>query len=216
MRSTKLLLCWSCSASGLQWSTPFSAMANAATEKLSKNMPASVISTFVYLGVIAATLVFKWGVVGVGAAFFSMRAVDFLVRLLPATRESWHGISAHVQPEVWLKRMLSYAWQSVASMVVALIVWNRSEVVLLKHLCSDIRQIAFYSLAFSMAEQLLLSASVFGAATTVTIFAQYGRDKSRLAAITASTVRYLALTSIPLHFISAALAGAGLTSSLWR
>jgi hypothetical protein len=39
----------------------------------------------------------------------------------------------------------------------------------------------------------------------VTIFAQYGRDKSRLSAIAASTFRYLALTSIPLHVISAAV-----------
>jgi O-antigen/teichoic acid export membrane protein len=44
----------------------------------------------------------------------------------------------------------------------------------------------------------------------VTIFAQYGRDKSRLSAIAASTFRYLALTSIPLHVISAALAAPAL------
>jgi O-antigen/teichoic acid export membrane protein len=106
--------------------------------------------------------------------------------------------------------MMTFAWQSVASMIVALIVWNRSEVILLKHLCSDIRQIAYYSLAFSMAEQLLLSATIFGSAASVTIFAQYGRDKSKLSAITASTFRYLALTSIPLHFISAALAAPAL------
>ena len=76
------------------------------------------------------------------------------------------------------KRMMTFAWQSVASMIVALVVWNRSEVILLKHLCSDIRQIAFYSLAFSMAEQLLISSTVFGSAAGATIFAQIGRDKS--------------------------------------
>ncbi len=187
-----------------------SAMANIATEKMSKNVPASVVSTFVYLAFIGVTLIFKWGVVGVGAAFLGMRVIDFLIRLIPSMREVLSWETAHVQPEGLPARMLSFAWQSVASMIVALIVWNRSEVVLLKHLCSDIRQIAFYSLAFSMAEQLLLSASVFGAAATVTIFAQYGRDKSRLSAITASTVRYLALTSIPLHFIASALAGPAL------
>jgi O-antigen/teichoic acid export membrane protein len=102
--------------------------------------------------------------------------------------------------------MMTFAWQSVASMIVALIVWNRSEVILLKYLCSDIRQIAFYSLAFSMVEQLLLSASIFGWATSATIFAQIGRDKSKLPALTASSFRYLALTSIPLHVIASALA----------
>lgn len=187
-----------------------SAMANAATEELSKNMPASLISTITYVVAISAMLVFKWGVVGVGAAFFSRRAVEFLVRLFPTMKRILAWDKAHVRPADLARRMMTYAWQSVASMTLALIVWNRSEVVLLKHLCSDIRQIAFYSLAFSMADQLLLSATIFGQAASVTIFAQYGRDKSRLSAITASTFRYLALTSIPLHFISAALAAPAL------
>jgi hypothetical protein len=75
--------------------------------------------------------------------------------------------------------MMAFAWQSVASMILALIVWNRSEVILLKYLSSDIRQIAYYSVAFSMAERLLIGSSVFGSAAAATIFAQYGRDKSR-------------------------------------
>ena len=183
-----------------------SAMANTATEELSRNMPASVISTVTYFAVIAATLVFKWGVLGVGAAFFSMRTVDFLVRFFPTMKRILAWDTTHIQPLGLSKRMLTFAWQSVASMIVALIVWNRSEVILLKYLCSDIRQIAFYSLAFSMAEQLLITSTVFGSATGATIFAQIGRDKSKLPALTASSFRYLALTSIPLHVIASALA----------
>jgi O-antigen/teichoic acid export membrane protein len=61
-----------------------------------------------------------------------------------------------------------------------------------------------------MAERLLISASIFGSAASATVFAQYGRDKSRIPEITASTFRYLALTSIPLHFIAAALAAPAL------
>jgi O-antigen/teichoic acid export membrane protein len=113
---------------------------------------------------------------------------------------------SHVQPVGLPKRMMSFAWQSVTTMILALIVWNRSEVILLKYLCSDIRQIAYYSVAFSMAERLLISSAVFGSAAAATIFAQYGRDKSRLPTITASSFRYLALSSIPVHFIAAALA----------
>jgi O-antigen/teichoic acid export membrane protein len=183
-----------------------SAMANTATEELSRNMPASVVSTLIYFTAIAATLVFKWGVLGVGLAFFSMRAVDFLVRFFPTIKRILAWETAHVQPVGLPKRMMTFAWQSVASMIVALIVWNRSEVILLRYLCSDIRQIAYYSLAFSMAEQLLLSATVFGSAAGATIFAQIGRDKSKLPALTASSFRYLALTSIPLHVIASALA----------
>jgi O-antigen/teichoic acid export membrane protein len=183
-----------------------SAQANVATEKLLANLPASLISTLAFFVLIIATLVFKWGVTGVGVATLASRAVDFLVRLVPTMRRILGWERVHVQPPGLSKRMTAFAWKSVTGMILALIVWNRSEVILLKHLCSDIRQIAFYSVAFSLAERLLISSTVFGLAAGATIFAQYGRDKSKLPALAASSFRYLALTSIPLHFISAALA----------
>ncbi len=183
-----------------------SAQANAATEDLSKNMPASVVSAFTYLIVIAATVVFHWGVVGVGASLLSMRAVDFLVRFFPTMKRVLAWETTHALPPGLRKRMMPFALQGVTSMFVAQIVWSRSEVILLKHLYSDIRQVSYYSVAFTMAEQLLLVATIFGAAAGATIFAQYGRDKSRLPLITASAFRYLVLLSIPLHFIAASLA----------
>jgi len=183
-----------------------SAQANVATEELSTNLPASIISMLTFLVAVVATVVFKWGVVGVGASIFLSRATDFLVRLFPTARRILAWETTHVEPEGLRARMIAFSWQSVASMVVAMVVWDRSEFLLLKHLCADIRQIAYYSVAFSMAERLLITSQVFGSATAATIFAQFGRDKSKLPAITASTFRYLALTSIPVHFIAASLA----------
>lgn len=183
-----------------------SAQANTATEQLSSNVPPSVISIFTYLIGIIATVVFKWGVVGVGASTLSMRTVDFVVRLLPTMNRIRVWETTHVKPKGLRKRMMTFAWQSITSMVVALIVWNRSEVILLKHLCADIRQIAFYSLAFSIGDALLLSSNIFGTAAGATIFAQYGRDRSRLPDIVATAFRYLVLTAVPLHIVSAALA----------
>lgn len=186
------------------------AQANVATEELSMNLPASVVSTLVYFLAIAATVVLHWGVIGVGAAFFTMRLVDLLVRFFPTLKRILAWETGEVESVVLRKRMITYAGLSVASMVIGIIVWSRSEVVLLKYLCSDIRQIAFYSVAFSMADRLLISSSVFGSAIATTIFAQYGRDRSRIAHISALSVRYLALTAVPLHFISAALAAPAL------
>jgi O-antigen/teichoic acid export membrane protein len=182
------------------------AQANTATEDLSTNLPASVISALVYFVAIAATLVFHWGVVGVGAALLVMRTVDLLVRFFPTLKRVLAWKITNALPPGLPKRMMAFAWPSMASMALSLIVWGRSEIILLKSLCPDIRQVSFYSLAFTMAEQLLLVATIFGTAATTTIFVQYGRDKSRLPAITASTFRYLALISIPLHFIAASLA----------
>jgi O-antigen/teichoic acid export membrane protein len=183
-----------------------SAQANVANEELSTNLPASVISIFAFFAAIMATVLLHWGVVGVGASMLLMRTVDFLWRLIPTMKRIVAWETTHVHPEGLRRRMLTFAWQSVASMIVALIVWDRSETFLLHHLCADIRQVAFYSVAFSMAERLLIGSTVFGSASGATIFAQYGRDKSRLPAIAASSFRYLALTSIPLHVIAASLA----------
>lgn len=182
------------------------AQANVATEELSYNLPASVISILVFFAAILATVVFHWGIIGVGASMLVTRLVDCLVRLIPTTARIARWPRAHVEPHGLRERMFTFAWQSIATMIVAMIVWDRSEFILLKSLSSDIRQIAYYSVAFTMAERLLMTSQVFGSATGATIFAQYGRDKSRLPAITASTFRYLALSSIPVHLISMSLA----------
>lgn len=187
-----------------------SAQANVATEELSTNLPASVIATFVYFFAIIATVVLHWGVIGVGASMLVGRMVDFLVRLFPTMKRVLSWESTHAQPELLPKRMMSFAWKSIISMILALIVWNRSEIILLRHLCADIRQVAYYSVAFSMAERLLVGSMTFNSAIAATIFAQFGRDRSKLPAIAASSFRYLALTSIPLHFIAAALAAPAL------
>ncbi len=187
-----------------------SAQANVASEQLSRNLPGSASSVFVYFLAILATVVFHWGVIGVGASMLAMRLVDLLVRIFPTMKYILSWEKAHIEPPGLRKRMITFAWQSVAVLLVEMVVWQRSEFILLKHLCTDIRQVAYYSVAFSMADRLLVSASIFGSAASATVFAQYGRDKSRVPEITASTFRYLALTSIPLHFISAALAASAL------
>ncbi len=187
-----------------------SAQANIAAEQLSANLPASFISILCYFFAIVATVWLGWGVVGVGAAMLIMRVSDCAVRLFP-TLKRIHGWEVrHVRPAGLEARMMIFAFQSVTSTIVALIVWDRSEFFLLKHLCSDIRQVAFYSVSFNMAERLLLSASIFGTAIGATIFAQYGRDKTRVPEITASAFRYLALSSIPLHVVAASLAAPAL------
>jgi O-antigen/teichoic acid export membrane protein len=183
-----------------------SSMANMATENLATNLPASIVSTVVYFAAVMASGANHWGVIGIGAALFLMRSVDFLVRLFPTMKRILSWETTHVQPAGLSSRMISFGWQSVATMVVSMIVWERSEVFLLKPLNPDISQISYYSTAFSMCDRLLLVSLIFGQATAATMFVQYGRDKSRLPLITATTFRYLALMAIPLHFVAVSLA----------
>ena len=188
-----------------------SAFANVASEDLSANLPASAASTVAFFCITLLTVTLHWGVMGVAVSMLTMRTVDFGVRFVPTFLRirRWNSGSDQVPPDL-RKRMQSFALQSLLGMLLTLVVWDRSEVVLLKHFSPDIRQIAFYSVAFSLAERLLVFPSVFASATGASMFAQYGRDKSRLPALTAASARYLGLTSIPLHIIATSLAGAAL------
>ena len=188
-----------------------SAFANIATEDLSANLPGSLASTVVFFALTLLTIVLHWGVVGVAVSMLGMRLVDFLVRFVPTFLriQRWKPDRTEIPADL-RQRMRSFALQSLTGMLLTLIVWDRSEVLLLKHFSSDIRQIAFYSVAFSLAERLLVFPTVFASATGASMFAQFGRDRTRLPALTAASARYLGLTSIPLHIIATSLAGAAL------
>lgn len=188
-----------------------SAQANVAAEQLSANLAGSAVATATFFILTMLAIVLHWGVIGICAAMLCMRLADCIVRLVPTMKRILAWESDHVNMPADLRpRMMRFALQGVFAMLLSLIVWDRSELFLLKHLSSDIRQIAFYSVAFSLAERLLVFPTVFSAATGASILAQYGRDRSRLPALIASSARYLALVSLPLHIIAGALAGPAL------
>ena len=97
-----------------------------------------------------------------------------------------------------------------------LVVWQRFEVLLLKSFCADIRQVAYYSIAFSLGDALLLSSTIFGSAVATTMYAQFRRVGLKTPQLASTTVRYLTLTSMPLHAVATALAFPALISLLWR
>ena len=193
-----------------------SAQANVATEELSANVPASVAATATFFVLTLLSVFLHWGVVGIASAMLGMRVADCVVRLVPTYRRIHRWPADGAISDALRGRMLSFAIQSVTGMVLTLIVWDRSEVFLLKHLSADIRQVAFYSVAFSLAERLLVFPTVFASATGASVFAQYGRDRSRLPSMTAASARYLGLTSIPLHVLATSLAGAALLTMYGR
>jgi O-antigen/teichoic acid export membrane protein len=188
-----------------------SAQANVAAENLSANLPASLASTVTYFVLTLLAVLLNWGVNGIAFAMFAMKSVDFIVRFIPTLRRISSWKSGHANPPADLRaRMMNFAAQSLMGMLLTLVVWDRSELFLLKHLNPDIRQIAFYSVAFGLAERLLIFPSVFASASGASMYAQYGRDRSRLPALTAASARYVALISLPLHIIAVPLAAPAL------
>lgn len=184
-----------------------SAQANVAAETLSANLPGSLASSITYFVLTLSAVIFHWGINGIAVAVFAMKWVDCLVRLIPTMRRILSWNSGHPNPPADLRaRMMSFAMQSLTGMLLTLVVWDRSELFLLKHLTTDLRQLSFYSVAFSLAERLLIFPSIFGAASGASIYAQYGRDRTRLPALTAASARYIALISLPIHIIFVPLA----------
>ena len=56
----------------------------------------------------------------VKAAIFGMRAVDFSVRFFPTLKHIFAWTTTHIQPVGLYQRMTRFAWQSVATMIVAM------------------------------------------------------------------------------------------------
>ncbi len=182
------------------------ASANQGLEDLRANVPASLVSTGTYVIVVFLSLHMGWDLLGVAVGMFLMRALELPVRLIPVIRR----LNQH-QPEpldgTLNKRMFAFSGQSLVLMILGLIVWNRSEMIVLKNFCADVRELAFYSVAFNITERLLVLSQVFGGATGATIMVQYGRDSTRLRELTGTAVRYLALIAFPVHLGLAATAG---------
>jgi O-antigen/teichoic acid export membrane protein len=179
--------------------------ANTALEDLRANVPASLVSTGIFVTAVFSSIYFGWDLLGISIGLLTMRTAELVVRMVPLIRR----LNQHA-PEpldgILSRRMFVFSGQSLILMVIGLIVWDRSEMVVLKNFCADIRQVAFYSVAFNITERLLVFSQVFGTATGATIMAQYGRDSNRLQQLIGTSLRYLALIASPLHLGLAAIA----------
>jgi len=179
--------------------------ANTALEDLRANVPASLVSTGIFVTAVFSSVYFGWGLLGISIGLFAMRAAELFVRLIPLIKR-FNQYSAEPLDQALNKRMFLFSGQSLILLLLGLIVWDRSEMVVLKNFCADIRQVAFYSIAFNITERLLVFAQVFGTATGATMMVQYGRDASRVRELAQTSARYLALISFPVHLGLAAIA----------
>src|SRR5581483_10468856 len=103
----------------------------------------------------------------------------------------------HLPAEV-RSRMVSFSSYGMVLMLLNALVWDKSDVVFLKALSPDIRQISFFSVAFNLSEKILLIPQTLGHAIGVSLMAQYGRDEKRLLPMVSSAGRYMLLFSVPM------------------
>jgi O-antigen/teichoic acid export membrane protein len=180
------------------------AQANVASENLRANIPASIGSLIMYTVLVVSSLIFHWGLIGLAAATLASRVTEAAIR--------YWGV------HIWLRRfqriplpaelrhrMFHFSRYNLVLLALGLVVWDRSEILFLKQFC-DVRQVAFYSLAFSITNQLLMAPRGFSSAIGITMLAQYGRDPLRLGPLLRNATRYVSVLTIPLFLGTAAVA----------
>jgi len=176
--------------------TAVPAQANMAAENLRANVPSSLASSFIYVVCVALSLTFGWGLPGIATGFLLGRSTEVVWRLHTVRR--WiQTLPSAPLPEMLRARMWTFSGFSTVLMLLQVIVWDRSDIVLLKMFSSSIKEIAFYSVAINLTEKVLLLPSAFGGAIGASIMAQYGRDRDALRSLVSRAARYMFLFGVP-------------------
>jgi O-antigen/teichoic acid export membrane protein len=179
-------------------------MANMGAEKVAANTRAAFAGTVVYVLLVGLSLLLGWDLLGIACAVFLSRLVELAAKMVPVL--GWvREVPAAELPAGVKKRMISFSRQNMVLLVLNLAVWDRSDMIFLRILQSDTRQLAFFSVAFSIVEKLLMAPQAFAAAVGVSQFYEYGRDRQRLLRMTTTAAKYVCLCGLPMLAGAAAI-----------
>ena len=181
--------------------------ANSAMEELRANAIPSMVGGLTQALVVIATLVMGWGLVGLAASHLASRLADTGLRFSLMKRRLPGYLLAIASPDGSVSRppslppglvgeMARFCAQQTVLLLLTLIVWNRSEVYFLKRFC-EIRQVAFYSVAFGIGLLPARLAGPFTHAAKASLFAEQGRSTEGGRRFAQVYSRYTALVVLP-------------------
>ena len=171
--------------------------ANMAAENLMANVWGSLVGQTCYIVGVILSLLAGWSVLGIAIAMLVCRSAEFLVRIVLVLRWIRRAPAVPLTPEL-KDKMKSFSGRSLILLVLNMVIWDRSDMIFLKWLNTDVAQISFFSAGFGLAEKVLLIPQVFNVALGATLMAQYGRDKNRLPLMLSIMLRYILLFVFPL------------------
>lgn len=180
--------------------------ANNAAETLRRNTVPAVLSATLTISLTLFSLWIGWDLPGIAAALLAGTLLDTGMKLY-----SVHTWLADAKPvpiaPALRKQMFVFSSQGLALMLLNILVWNRSDVFILKHFNPDIKQVTFFNLAFNVIDKLLMFPSAFAGPVGVTLMAQYGRDEKKMRMLAVEGARYSFLICMPLLAGIACVAG---------
>jgi len=171
--------------------------ANTAAEMMQRNTIPSVLSGFLNIVITLFSLWIGWDLPGVAAGLLVASLFDTSVKLWLVHRILGGTQATPIEPAV-RKQLFVYSSQGVALVALYLLVWDRSDVLFLKNLNPDDRQVTYFSLPFNLVDRLLFVPNAFAAAVAATLMAQYGRGAEKLRTLTVEGARYSFLIALPL------------------
>jgi O-antigen/teichoic acid export membrane protein len=180
--------------------------ANSAAEDAALNTRGAFVGAIVYVLAVAVSLLLGWNLVGIAAGVLLYRTAELAVKILPVFK-SMKTVSRVPLPREIRKRMFSFSGLSTGLMILQIVIWDRSDIIFLKLLQPDIRQLTFFSVCFSVADRLIRIPQTFANALSATQMAEYGRDKARLFRMTSKASTYVLLGALPILIGVACIGG---------
>jgi O-antigen/teichoic acid export membrane protein len=185
------------------------AQANQAFEDVANNTFSAFGYLVSYAVVIILTVHFKWDLVGIASAMLVARCVEVVLRTIPLNAKLRTMPLTPLPAEV-VVRIRHFCIQSVGIQLLMSVVWDRSEIWFLRAF-SGLEQIGFYSISFTLVNNLLVIPRTFGNATGISLMVESTRDPSRVDGIVRNACRYLLLVVFPVHLGAAAIARAAIS-----
>jgi O-antigen/teichoic acid export membrane protein len=184
------------------------AQANQAFEDVYENTLSALGYIVTYAVVIILTLHYHWDLIGIASAQLIGRSVEVTLRTIPLHLRLRKIPLDTLEREV-VDRIRHFCLQAIGIQLLMSVVWDRSELIFLKYFCS-LRQIAYYSVSFTLANNLLVIPRTFGSATGITLMVESAREPGRIQSIVTNACRYLLLVVFPVHIGAAAVAAQAL------
>jgi O-antigen/teichoic acid export membrane protein len=180
--------------------------ANSAAEDAALNTRGAFVGAIVYVVAVAVSLLLGWNLVGIAAGVLLYRTAELAVKTVPVLNSMKSVLQVPLPREI-RKRMFSFSGLSTGLMILQIVIWDRSDIIFLKLLQPDIRQLAFFSVCFSVADRLMRMPQTFANALSATQMAEYGRDKARLFRMTSKASTYVLLGALPILIGLACIGG---------
>jgi len=180
--------------------------ANNAAEMMKGNTKAALTGGVLNTGLVLFGLWIGWGLVGVASSLVVGTAVETVLKLRNV--RTWlRLVPPATIPLEMKKRMFSYSGQGLVLMALNVVVWDRSDLIILRTLNHHVGQVTFFSIAFNLTERILMIPQAFALPLGATMMAQYGRGEERLRQLTLSGAKYAFLLALPLLAGIACLSG---------